>query len=131
MFGTSYWQQRKYPQAIQEFATYGQQGNDKNYADFAAALDAGYRSGGWPVAAHKGIEALLTLRKSGVRFSSSYLIAALYASVGEKDQAFLWLNTALEEHDAFVRRLPVDTNFDALRSDPRYKEFVRKMGFPQ
>jgi Tfp pilus assembly protein FimV len=62
---------------------------------------------------------------------SPYLIAELYADLGDKDHAIEWLNIAYQEHDPSLRALRVDFLMDALRSDPRYSELVRKIGFPQ
>jgi hypothetical protein len=36
-----------------------------------------------------------------------------------------------KEHDAGLLSLRTDISFDSLRSDPRYAELVRKIGFPQ
>ena len=47
------WFQHRYPQAIQEFAAAARLLSDKNMADFATALEAGFRSGGWPAALRK------------------------------------------------------------------------------
>ena len=129
--GSSEWQQRKYPQAMQEYATYAQLGGDTNLAQFATAFDEGYRSGGLPAAARKGIDVLLAQRKAKTSYNLAFQIADLYAILGDKDQAFAWLNTAREEHDYNLRSLRVNPNFDSLHSDPRYAELVRKMGFPQ
>ena len=51
--------------------------------------------------------------------------------LGDKDHAFEWLNTAYQEHDVWLIALRTDPRFDSLRSDPRYAELVRKIGFPQ
>ena len=47
---------------IQEFGTAADLEGDKNLADFAAALDVGYRADGWPDALRKGIEVSLAQR---------------------------------------------------------------------
>ena len=130
-FGFSDWLQHKYPQAMQEYIVYAQLGSDKDMAQFATAFDDGYRSGGLAVAARKGIEVRLAQRKAKSSYNLAYQIAELYALSGDKDQAFAWLNTAHDEHDYYLRNLRVDTSFDSLRSDPRYAELVKKMGFPQ
>jgi len=130
-FAYSNWGQHKYPQTIQEFATAGQLLGNKNMAEFAAALDTGFHSGGWPGALRKGIEVSLAQRKDKNSYVSPYLIAKLYADLGDKDHAFEWLNTAYKEHDPFLRSLRTDLLFDSLRSDPRYAALVRKIGFPQ
>jgi tetratricopeptide (TPR) repeat protein len=127
----SYWGQHKYPQTIQEYQTATQLLNDKNYAEFAAALDAGFRSSGWPGALRQAIDVLLAQRKAKAAFVSPYQIAQLYGDLGDKDHAFEWLNTAYQEHDGVVIDLRTDFQFDSLRSDPRYAELVRKIGFPQ
>ena len=127
----AYWAEHKYPQTIQEFQAYGRLSGDKNYAEYGAALDAGFRAGGWPSAAHKAIEVLLAQRKAKANSLAPFLIAELYAELGDKDQAFEWLNTAYLEHCPYLDLTPVDFPLDSLRSDPRYAEFVRKVGFPK
>jgi TolB-like protein/Tfp pilus assembly protein PilF len=125
----AYWGKREYPQVIQESKTAAQLKGDKNYAEFAAALEAGFRSDGWLGALRKAIEVLLAQRKTG--YISSYTIAGLYADLGDKDHAFEWLNTAYQEHDTNLVTLRTDFHFDSLRSAPRYAELVRRIGFPQ
>jgi hypothetical protein len=50
--------------------------------------------------------------------------------LGDKDHAFEWLNTGYQEHDINMIAIRTDFTLDSLRSDPRYAELVRKMGFP-
>ncbi len=128
---SSYWGQHKYPEAIQEFKTTAQLEGDKIAAEVAAALDAGYRSGGWPSALRKAIEVSLAQRKARTGYVSPYQIARLYADLGDKDHAFEWLNAAYQEHDENLVSLRTNFTLDSLRSDPRYAELVRKIGFPQ
>ena len=68
-------------------------------------------------------------RKTG--YSSAYGIAQLYADLGDKDQAFRWLDTAYQQRDGSILLLKIDFALDPLRSDPRYAELVRKIGLPQ
>jgi hypothetical protein len=84
---------------------------------------------GWKGALIKGIEIRQAQRKTG--YSSASNIALLYADVGDKDQAFRWLNTAYQERDWLLQRLKTYFLFDPLRSDPRFAELVRKVGLPQ
>ena len=64
---------------------------------------------------------------------SSYHIAGIYAVLGEKDQAFVWLEKAIAERDPnFTNQGPkVDVQFDNLRSDPRFADLLRRMGLAQ
>ena len=114
---------------MEEFKLYGQLSGDPNIANFAYALEQGLHSAGWNGALTKGIAALQAQRKTG--YSSAYTIAALYAGLGDKDQAFKWLNTAYQERDAQLSGLKTDFLLDPLRSDLRFAELVRKVGLPQ
>ena len=127
----AYWGEHKYPQFIEEWKTSARLGGDKNYAEYAAALDEGYRSGGWSVAARKGIEVLQAHRAAKSDYLAPYVIAELYADIGDKDHAFEWLNVAFQEHNLWMAALRTDPVLDPLHSDPRYAELVRKIGFPK
>jgi len=65
------------------------------------------------------------------RYISPAAIALIYAALGDKDQAFAWLDKLVEEHDLITARLKVDERFDPLRSDPRFAELVKRVGLPQ
>jgi hypothetical protein len=51
--------------------------------------------------------------------------------VGDKDQAFLWLEKAYAEKSDGVGFIKVDRKAGNLRSDPRYAALLKKMGLPQ
>jgi tetratricopeptide (TPR) repeat protein len=57
-------------------------------------------------------------------------VAEVYAGLGEKDEAFRWLERAYNERDAWLTLLKVWPPFDALRSDPRLDDLLRRMNFP-
>jgi TolB-like protein len=124
-----YWGKRMYPQVIEEWKAYGQLSGDRNESEFTSALEHGFRSAGWRGALTKAIEARRAQRNTG--YSSAYDIAKLYADLGDKDQAFRWLNTAYQERDVGLVNLKTDFLLDPLRSDPRFAELVRKVGLPQ
>ncbi len=125
----AYWGKRMYPQTIAEWKKYGQISGDQGESDFASALEQGFKSGGWKSALMKGIAARQAQRNTG--YFSAYLIADLYADMGDKDQAFRWLNTACLERESGLKGLRTDYLLDPLRSDPRFAELVRKVGLPQ
>ncbi len=125
----AYWGKRMYPQVIEEWKADGKLSRDSNESDFASALEQGFRSAGWKGALTKGIETRQAQRKAS--YYSAYRIAELYADLGDKDQAFQWLNTASQERDLALTGLKTDFIFDSIRSDPRFAELVRKVGLPQ
>ena len=58
-------------------------------------------------------------------------IAELYSRLGEKDQAFEWLEKAYAQHFDGLVRLKEEVGFNNLRSDPRYADLLRRIGLPQ
>jgi tetratricopeptide (TPR) repeat protein len=126
---SAYWAKRMYPEVIKEWKIYGQLSSDEKQSEFASALEQGFRSGGWNGALDKGIQLRLAQRKKG--YYPAYKIGQLYANLGNKDQAFKWLNTAYQERDFNLIGLKTDFLIDPLRSDPRFAEFVRRVGLPQ
>lgn len=61
-----------------------------------------------------------------------YNHAVLYARAGNKGTAFAWLERAYQARSqAMIYWLRTDPAFDALRSDPRYADLVRRIGFLQ
>lgn len=124
---------RMYPQVIEEYKMVVQLSDDPSRAEFESALIRGYGSGSWKGALTKGLEFSLGQRKTqpSSENGSAYYIAASYAELGDKDQAFQWFNTAYQEHDTYLVSLNTDFTLDPVRSDPRFAELVRKVGLPQ
>ena len=60
-----------------------------------------------------------------------YFIAGLYAESGEKDKAFAALDEALATKDQHTSWMKVDPIMDPLRDDPRFREVLKKAGFPE
>ena len=57
-------------------------------------------------------------------------IGTIHISLGEKDEAFRWLERAYDERSACMPGLKFDPRLDPIRSDPRYQDLVRRVGFP-
>jgi eukaryotic-like serine/threonine-protein kinase len=95
----------------------------------AAALGQAYALAGKRNEAQKALAELQDLSKQ--RYVSPSVFALIYAALGDKDQAFAWLEKSIEEHDLITVRLKVDARFDSLRSDPRFAALVRRVGLPQ
>ncbi|MDR3736999.1 MAG: hypothetical protein P4L10_15870 [Acidobacteriaceae bacterium] len=60
-----------------------------------------------------------------------YEIALVYAGLGEKSKAFEWLEDAYRAHDVGLVYLKVDPCLDSLRSDPRFKDLLRRVGLAE
>ena len=70
----------------------------------------------------------LIRKKNGTGFFPSSYIAIVYASLGQRDRAFEWLEKAYAEQDSFLSLLQVYPAYDSLRSDPRYSSLLARLG---
>jgi serine/threonine-protein kinase len=124
--GWAFEQKKLYEQAISEYqkAIAPGQGNPR----LAATLARGYAAAGERTEA---LEIISQVREpSKQRYVSSYVIAQVYAALGDTGRAFQWLDKAYQEHDSQLAWLKAEPGFDSLRSDPRYQELLRRMNFP-
>ena len=69
------------------------------------------------------------LAKDG-RYASSYAIGVVYAGLKDTEQTFHALDEALKERSHWLVWLKSDPRWDSVRSDPRFRELVRKVGLP-
>ena len=68
-------------------------------------------------------------QKSGTVYVSPYLIATLYAALGDKDTAFKFLEKAYQEKSLDLSwYVKADLRVDSLRGDSRYESLLRRMG---
>jgi TolB-like protein/Tfp pilus assembly protein PilF len=63
-------------------------------------------------------------------FVPAFFFALVYAGLGDNDLAFLWLEKAYEERFNRLAYLKLDALWDPLRSDPRFKNLLRRIGIP-
>jgi tetratricopeptide (TPR) repeat protein len=59
-----------------------------------------------------------------------YYLASIYATLGDKDKAFIELERAFGERDCFLGRVSTDLFMDPLRDDPRFRDLLKRMGRP-
>ncbi len=76
--------------------------------------------------AQKMLDYLIDYSKGN--FLSSVDIALVLAALGEKGQAFARLETAFRERDPYLLDMQYYHRFDALRSDPRFTDLLRRIG---
>lgn len=56
-----------------------------------------------------------------------YFIATLYVAMGNKEQAFAWLDKAYAERDLYLAWIKFDPAVDPLRSIPRFQQLQQRM----
>ena len=125
----AYWGKGLYPQVIEEAKIYAKLNGAPRDAEYAEALERGFRSGGWSGALAQEIDTQLELRKTG--YASPLTIARLYAGLDDAERTFQWLDIAYVEHDRLLIGLNTYFQLDSVRSDPRFAELVRKVGLPR
>jgi tetratricopeptide (TPR) repeat protein len=95
--------------------------------DATVALAHAYAGVGRPAETRKILRDLE--QKSAKANVSPYFIATLYAALGDKDTAFKFLEKAYREKSLDISwHLKADLRIDDLRSDPRYRSLLRRVG---
>jgi len=69
--------------------------------------------------------------KASDSYVPPYHFAVLFAGLGDNDGAFESLENAYERRSVDFFTLNADPMFDGLRSDPRFTNLLRKIGFPR
>jgi TolB-like protein/Tfp pilus assembly protein PilF len=64
------------------------------------------------------------------RYVPPYYFALIHAGLGEKEQAFAWLNKACEDRNQLVVWMKDEPMLDSLQGDPRFQKIIADMKFP-
>ena len=109
-----------YDEAIQQFQKLGDQPHALGHMGNAYA-----RMGREAEAREMISELQKHVQNTGV---GRYEIALVYAGLGEKDEAFAWLEKSFAVRDKGLTYLKIDPCLDPLRSDSRFQDLVRRVG---
>jgi len=93
--------------------------------ELAASIEEDFFKAGYKGVLQSWLDGLTEISKHG--YVSSYSIAQAYMRIGEKEKAFGWLEKAYEERDSGLVSLAVEPMFDPVRSDPRFRDILRRM----
>lgn len=99
------------------------------HADWAAEYAREYGKHGYKAAS------LLVAKKQLSELQKSpqpdlWDLANAYVAANRKEDALRTLFQGVKTHEPGLLQIRVDPDFDSLRSDPRYAELVRQIGFP-
>ncbi len=97
--------------------------SDRSSAVLGVLVHA-YARAGRRAEALRVLDELYRRRKAGYVPPAAFLNA--YLGLGDKEEAFTWLERAAEERSNIMQFLKVHPFFDPLRADPRFAAFLRR-----
>jgi eukaryotic-like serine/threonine-protein kinase len=124
--GLGHAQQGRYDQAVAELRKSAELSGGR--PDVLAELGYVYGLAGKKAEAKRILAELTELAKRGN--VSPLNFAIVYAGLGDKDQAFAWLERAYQERSPFLLDIKTLLGGDPLRSDPRFQDLLRRIGLP-
>ncbi len=122
--GWAYQAQGKYADALQALKT--SVALDSS-ARGEAELGYGYAISGNEQAARVIADRLEAMMAK--KYLPAYDLALIYVGLRQNDRAFEWLEKAYRERSPYLTNLKVDPQLDPVRSDPRFRELMRRVGF--
>ena len=120
--GLAYEAKGMYPEAIGEFQT----GVKLSGSPLMhALLGHAYAASGKTAEAKQVLSDLQQIE--GQRYVSPYTVAAIYAGLGNDEEAFKWLEVAVEGRDIWLMNLKVDPVFAKLRSKRQFTDILARI----
>ena len=120
--GLAYEAKGMYAEAIAEF----QRGVQLSGSPLMLALlGHAYAASGKTAEAKQVLSELQQVKEQ--RYVSPYTVAAIHAGLGDEEEAFKWLETAVEERDIWLMNLKVDPVFAKLRSNRKFTDLLARI----
>lgn len=126
--GMGYLYSGKYEQWMDEWQKWADLNNDPLLLAPVKAAKEELRSAGSGAALRR--MAKIQEEQSRTTYVDPANIAESYGLLGDKENAFAWLEKAASEKSAFINYIKVDPSYDPIRSDPRFTALVKRMGLP-
>jgi urea transport system substrate-binding protein len=120
--GTAYLRKLQFAEAIGEFRKCRQLDDVPWYL---ARLAAAHAFAGNKAEARTMLKELQELSRRRQVTPECYFL--VYLGLGERDQAFAWLQRMYDTGSQYPLRLKVDPGFDSLRADPRFAEWLQRL----
>jgi len=124
--GWAYGSKGMYPEAIAETRTAIELRNGSSAKGYL---------GLWLAKSGKRDEAVKLLselkQKATLGYVQSYTFAVIYIGLGDKEEALNWLEKQMSDRSETANGYAVFPELDDLRSEPRFKEMLKRMNLPE
>ena len=127
VLGQAYEQKHAYPQGLTELQKAASISHDS--PQVLGALGHTYGASGNRPAAEKVLAQLMEESKS--QYVSPFYVALVYAGLQENDNALDWLERAFRDRSNAMVFLKVDPQLDGLRSLPRFRSLLTRLGLQE
>jgi len=124
VLGLAYLEKGLYDEALGSFQEALQIAPDMAYA--MAGVGATHARAGRPAEALAAVADLD--RMAETRYVSPVAYAMIHAARGDADATFEWLEKGFEERRGWLTYLKVEPMLDPIRGDPRFAEWIQRMG---
>jgi TolB-like protein/DNA-binding winged helix-turn-helix (wHTH) protein len=126
MIAFAYVQEGRYAQALADVENWRRVDN----SDWILSTQV-YVNGraGHTTQARRAIDKLHSLDRT--HLIDPLVFVGAYIGLGDKDQAFAWLDKSVANHSPGLTALKVDPIYDPLRNDPRFQVILRHIGLAQ
>lgn len=94
--------------------------------EYKRAIGQAHAFAGDPEEAMKNLDELK--KRAQRQYVPALNFALIHIGLGERDQAFEWLEKAYEERSSWLASLKVEPLFDSIRTDPRFADLVQRVG---
>jgi tetratricopeptide (TPR) repeat protein len=126
VLGITHAEKHEFPQAIHELE---RAARSQRVPTTLAFLAHGYAVSGRKIDAEKIVGELVSMADH--QYVCPFEVAQAFASLGRKDEAFHWMNKAVDDRADCMIWLRAEPWLDTIRSDSRYSALVRRVGFPE
>lgn len=125
--GRAYVAKGMHAQAVEEFATTAEL--NRIPPEVVKKVKDVYAKNGWRAYVEINLDQVML--RPGETQLPPFVMATFYAQLDRKEEALNWLEKGYEERDFRMTLLSVSYEFDNLRSEPRFKDLVHRMGLPE
>ena len=122
--GAAYREKGQYAEALAEYERAQQVAGDMPLFGYVVTL----ARAGQTAKAKSMLERLQAYGRN--HYVNPISMVAVYAALGDRDQAFVWLDRTVSDRTGWLWGIATWAEFDSLQQDPRLTQLIRRMGLP-